>query len=129
MLYTPPKVVLFVIRKLFSISHASFFLISPLRNTNYESRKIPVLLSTKQGSSSPRRKRTRCFRPTQKTRGEHGVRPRVPPKWKGGTPATVVIGKIAFEFTIHTSWGTRRWSCSIITPRHHRHYSLHKRLP
>src|ERR671936_2098316 len=30
----------------------------------------------------------------------------VPPEWKGGTPATVVIGKIAFAFPIHS------WPCA-----------------
>jgi RNA polymerase sigma-70 factor, ECF subfamily len=29
---------------------------------------------------------------------------RVPPAWKGGTPATVGIGKIAFEFPVHSTW-------------------------
>jgi hypothetical protein len=33
--------------------------------------------------------------------GELSRSARVPPAWKGGTPATVVIGKIAFEFPIH----------------------------
>jgi hypothetical protein len=44
------------------------------------------------------------------------VRPRVPPEWKGGTPATVVIGKIAFELPIHTSWAKRHLPCSMIIP-------------
>src|SRR6185295_8652587 len=29
-------------------------------------------------------------------------------EWKGGTPATVIIGKIAFEFPIHRATYTRR---------------------
>jgi hypothetical protein len=33
---------------------------------------------------------------------------RVLPAWKGGTPATVVIGKIAFEFLIHAWY---KWRC------------------
>src|SRR5262249_21272077 len=58
MLCTPPKVSLFGIRKLLSISHAAFFPYEPLRNTNYETmtrsggyelRKIYVLAGLNDG--------------------------------------------------------------------------------
>src|SRR5262249_10609 len=64
MLYTPPKVSLFGIRKLLSISHAAFFPYEPLRNTNYETmtrsggyelRKIYVLAGLNDGRPLPGR--------------------------------------------------------------------------
>src|SRR4030095_6115440 len=92
-----------------------------LRKTNGEGRGLRSTKNTgfvinETGSSSPIRKRGHCEFPmpnqmlqtdTKDMRPSRALGHEFHAEWKGGTPATVVIGKIAFELPIHTSWAKR----------------------